>query len=508
MKILENVDTVFNDNLVFLLRKYLEEKVRRGEVIWEDAYNLLLDQTTSGLIDSLKLQLQQHNGRIKTKDINRDLAIAKIFLAALELESKNIDRILGNHELLRKDTVRTITDIQRRYLDIVNHSIQEFRTTNVEIRDGKIRLFPLINKVFFPNIVDSSYQPETFVKKIGNDPTPENLLPGTNKGQWETTIFTKNQGDCEAKVVLDFINTISFNRLKINSVGKFPVTLTDIEAYINNEYVSIHTGDVTSKFINVVYPQTYQTSKIRVTLTQTSSEYTWWTVTDNKELLVDDDRRETAIDECSRVSIEDLKYTPIVEERIDNVYSYTIGAYNILVFLDIYGGNVEGKFYSRKFTAEEPIETIRLSSDIIETKPGVSSIIYNIIQQDGSKIPISPGETVTLTKTFQSTQTLRNGKSNWVELTSAPLASQIVATVNGEEAALVKEFTGSGALEYIINNKKLFFNVSVEGQSVSVTYYHKTDYFIMEILLNNNTNENQFETPTLENFGVIINGIS
>jgi hypothetical protein len=506
MKILENVTTVFDDNLISLIQKYLEEKVRRGEVLWKDAYNLLLKTTADKLTGNLKMDVQPAGGRINRDAILNDFALAKLYMVALELESKNIDRILGTHELLRKDNVRITTDVKRRYLDIVNHSIQEFRTTNIAIKDGKIRLFPLLTQVFTPRDVSATYEPSTYVEKTGNEPTVDNISSGTNAGYWEAKLLTKSQAPASAIIELDFVDTITFNRLKINSSGKFPVTVDDIEVLVNGIYTSVHTGDETSKYINIVYPQTYQTSKVRLTLTQTIGEFLWWTTIDNREGLADDNMREETIDDSVRESVDGLDYTPIVRKKIDNVYEYTLGAYNILFFLDIYSGSDDGIFYSRKFTAEGPIETVRLSDEIVEYKPGSSSISYSIIQQDGSRVPISMGETIALSKLFSKTQTLTNGVANWVELDSAPLESGIVVTVNGETAARVDSYTGRGILEYIISGKKLFFSVPVEGKSVSTVYNHKTDYFVVQITMNNNTNENQFDTPSIENFEVEVNG--
>lgn len=508
MRILENVTTVFDDNLITLIEKYLEEKVRRGEIVWKDAYDLLLDTAAEKLTGSLLMDAQEYHGKINRDAIKNDFALAKIYMAALELESKNIDRILGTHELLRKDNVRVITDIKRRYLDIVNHSIQEFRTINIVVKDGKIRLFPLKSQVFAPRDVSATYTPSTYVERLGNDPTIDNISSGTDAGYWETTIISNSQTPTSAILELDYVDTITFNRLKINSSGKFPITITNVEILENEEWVSVHDENETSKYINIVYPETYQTSKIRLTLTQTIGEFKWWTIVDNRESLIDDDRREEAVDESVRESIEDIKYTPIVKKQVNNVYEYVLGVYNVLVFLDIYSGSDDGLFYSRKFTWDSPIETIRLSDEIQEYAPGSSSISYSIVQQDGSRVPISLGQTVALTKTFTKTQTLTNGIGNSVELSSAPLKNGIIVSVNGETATLVTEYSGVGGLEYIISGKKLFFNVSVEGKSVSTYYSHKTDYFVVEIRLNNNTNENQFDTPSVENFEVDINGSS
>lgn len=508
MKILENVRTVFDDNLITLIEKYLEEKVRRGKVLWKDAYDLLLNTAAEKLIGALSMDSQTKYGKINRSAIENDFSLAKIYLSALELESKNIDRILGTHELLRKDNVRITTDIKRRYLDIVNHSIQEFRTTNIVVKDGKIRLFPLLTQMFSPHEVSATYNPSTYVDRIGNNPTIENISSGTDSGHWETTILSKSQTPTSAILELDYIDTITFNRLKINSSGKFPITISDVEILVAGEWVSIHDEDDTSKYINIVYPQTYQTSKIRLTLTQSIGEFKWWTIIDNREELVDDDRREDSVDECVRESIENISYIPIIKKQINNVYEYVIGIYNIQIFLDIYSGSENGTFYSRKFVWDSPIETVRLSDEIIEYKPGSSTISYSIIQQDGSRVPISPGQTVAITKTFTKTQTLTNGVANSVELSSAPLKNGITVSVNGEVATRVSEYTGTGRLEYIISGKKLFFSVPVEKKSVSVSYIHKTDYFVIEIIMNNNTNENQFDTPSIENFEVKINGSS
>jgi len=506
MKILENVSTVFDDNLISLIGKYLEEKVRRGEVIWKDAYNLLLSTAAEKLTGTITLDSQEYGGKINQAAIENDFALAKVYLAAMELESKNIDRILGTHELLRKDNVRITTDIKRRYLDIVNHSIQEFRTTNIVIKDGKIRLFPLLTQMFVPRDVSTVYEPSTYEERIGNDPTVENISSGTDAGYWETSILSKSQTPTSAILELDYVDTITFNRLKINSSGKFPIMITNVEILENGTWRSVHTDDDTSKYINIVYPETYQTSKIRLTLTQTIGQFKWWTIIDSREELVDDDRREGAVDDSVRESIETISYIPIIKKQINNVYEYTLGVYNILVFLDIYSGSDDGTFYSRKFTWDTPIETVRLSDEIEEYKPGSSTISYSIVQQDGSRVPISPGQTVAISKTFTKTQTLTNGVGNSVELSSAPLRDGIVVSVNGETATQVTEYSGTGGLEFIISGKKLFFNVPIEGKSISTYYTHKTDYFVVEIIMNNNTNENQFDTPSIENFEVKING--
>ena len=184
MKILDNISTIFDENLVRLIREELEKRVRRGEILWEDAYELMLEESVTAIGKDVSLTRQDETGRIDRKKILREMALVKIYLIALQIEAKNIDRILGTHELLRKDDVKTITDIRRRYLDIVNHSVQEFKTSNVEIRDGKIRLFPTLSQTFTVQEIDTTFVPDSFVERVGNEPTPENISPGTDSGCW------------------------------------------------------------------------------------------------------------------------------------------------------------------------------------------------------------------------------------------------------------------------------------------------------------------------------------
>jgi hypothetical protein len=122
-------------------------------------------------------------------------------------------------------------------------------------------------------------------------------------------------------------------------------------------------------------------------------------------------------------------------------------------------------------------------------------------------VSIAPGQKLAMAKTFTKTQTLLNGSRNWVELSSCPLDTGIYVFVNGELATKVNQLTGNGTLEYMISGRKLFFSVPVEGKTVTARYNHKTDFFIVEIRLNNNVQENSFDTPSVENFGVVINGI-
>lgn len=506
MKILENTRSVFNEALTDRVKKVLEERVRTGQIAWADSYERKLDQIVSKIIGDLKLTRQDFTGEIDRTAILEEMALVEIYLAILELESKNIDRILGTHELLRKDNVRAITDIRRRYLDIVNHSVQEFKTANVEIRDGKIRLFPVLSKSFRVLEATTTYQPASYVKRTGNDPTPENITAGTDKGFWETTLYTRGQEPARAVITLDFKNSISFNRLRFNGVGKYPVTIADVEILGTSDYQSIHTGDVTSKFVNIVYPQAYETSKVRLTIEQNLADFIWWTDVDNARDFLDPETTEAALAVSTRESIQAKDFIPVVEERLENVYAYTMGAYNIIVYLDIYPGDTDGRFYSRKFSSLDPIETVELSDELVEYKPGSSSIAYNIIQQDGSRVSISPGQKVTLSKRFFTTQTLTNGQENWVTLSSSPLAVGMDVFLNGEEVTQVEEFGGTGRLEYLISGRKLFFNVPILDKTVTAKYFHKTDYIIVEAVLNNGTVENQFDTPSIENFSVVLNG--
>lgn len=508
MKILENTKSVFSDNLVALVKLHLEEMVRSGKIMWSDTYDIKLDELIPKLANGLNLNLQDRTQRIDRDAILRDMEIVKIFLSILRLESRNIDRILGTHELLRKDNVRTITDIKRRYLDIVNHSVQEFKTRGVEIRDGRIRLFPALSQSFKVRDIDTTYYPEGIIKRVGNDPTPENISTGTDKGFWESTVYVRGTEPVSAKIVMNFGDTISFNRLKLNSAGRFPVTISDVEILdASGNFQSIHVDDVTSKFINIVYPQSYETSMVRLTVEQSLCQFIWWTTTDNERELIQSDTQEDALRVSTRESLQSSSFIPIVTEQISNAYAYTLGAYNIILYLDIYPGDEDGVFYSRRFTSDDPIETIQLSNELIEYKPNAGTIAYSVIQQDGSRVAINPGQKLILDKTFVKTQTLSNGSRNSVELSSSPLSTGILVFVNGEEATKVNQLTGSGLLEYMISGKKLFFSIPVEGKTVTARYNHKTDFFIIEIKLNNNVQENCFDTPSVENFGVVINGI-
>lgn len=509
MKLLTGLTTVFNENLADLIRRKLAEEVATGSIAWAAAYDSRLDEIVPKLTDGTNLTLFERTAKIDRDKILDDLSIVRIYLTALGLESANIDRILGTHELLRKDNVKTITDIRRRYLDIVNHSVQEFKTRDVEIRDGKIRLFPALSQSFKVREISAEYLPKSLEKRVGNDPTPENISTGTDKGYWETTLYTRGPTGATAIVTMDFGDTVSFNRLKINSAGKFPVTVEDVEILdATGAFTSVHTGDVTTKFVNIVYPEAYETSQVRITLTQTLGRYVWWTDVTNERDLIKDETREDAIATSTRESRQAEAFIPIVSERLDNCFSYSLGAYNIILYLDIYPGNRAGVFYSRKYTSEVPIETVKLSDELVEYKPSLSTIAYTIIQQDGSRVAISPGQKLNITKTFTKTQTLSNGRANWVELTSAPLRNGLIVFVNGEPATLVDQLTGTGALECVISGRKLFFSIPVEGKTVTARYNHKTDFFIVEASMSNNVQENCFDSPSIENFAVEINSVA
>lgn len=513
MKILNQITSVFNTKQKKLLEEFLFKKVGSGLIQWKEVFLQQFKKRLPNLADGLKLNKIPGESKIDINSVNEQLEDIEITLTSLAAEDEVINTTLHRHEMFRKDDVKVFFNISQNYMDMINNEIKDYRTNNVTVENGIIEMLPTTIMDFSIKTVDVTYFPDNLIDRSGNDPTPDNIIPGTDADYWLSQIVTQHKSQVGAVVTFGFNGYIKFNILQFSTAGKYPLRVSKVEIEEGNGIWVEKTFSLnySGKYIQLIamdgdIPTTHSTEYVRVTFVQDRADFLWeHTVTNEREVLEDMD---TEKDKCITSLIYKDTFDLIEEKIVKNVYSYIFGLYYARILLKTYDGDNTGNFYSRKFTLDNGFEFVNIKTT--EYKPSPFTIEYKLIQHDGSYANtgittgnILPNTKVKLLDIFKDTRVFSGMNGNSISLQHAPIKNNFSCYLNGKSVRLVDEFDETNDYQVMIVGKFLYFNKAlVSSDTLRVFYSYRTDYIIVKITLKTNTVYQSPNCPKVLDFNV------
>ena len=514
MKILDRLPSILSTAQRFALEKILYNDIRNKKIIWTDVINATIRNRMPDLSEYINIPRIVATSNIMPDHITKTLEDIIITIIALASESSLINNLIGKHELFQKDTVKIYTDIATNFLNIVDNNVADYDTNNVVVENGIIAMAPRNIQEYYPLNINTTFYPDTAIGVFGNIPDVGNILPGTDSGYWKTQIITNRKCTPEARIVFDFGGIISFNHIIINIAGKYVSKIQKLETLQTEGWIEETNLDIVRHEKTImINTMELRTKQIRITLAQDHYDFVWHKIIDNTESIyygiLKDDKilQEEKNKLINEVLIDNDKLEIIKTKEYNNVYEYTLGAYNIRFMLKIYNSKSESIFISKKYTSTSPIKSVRIIAD--NYLPGVSDhITYEILQHNEEAVigTIEPNTIIPITKIFSKSEIFSDLTENVIELSSYPLYNEAInLSLNGFPVTRVDKFTISGVTEFIIKGKKIFINKNLSASIVNVNYKYHTDNIRIKINLGTGVSEDMYQSPRVENFDVIIN---
>lgn len=510
MKLIDKFESIFNTKQESLLEKLLFKKIGEGSIRWKDLFTEELKKRLPNLINGLKLNRVISRTKVNTNSIQRNMEDIEITLASLAAEAEDIQNKISHHEMFRKDTVNIYFDISQDLLNVFNNEIKDYKTNNVIIKDGIIELYPTTLVDFPVKNVSVEYFPDNYLDKTGNDPTPENLIPGTDENYWLTEVVTGRRTTVGAYVILGFNGQVNFNILQLATSGKYPVRVSKVEIKVGTTWQEIDVyGDKIGKYITLTTlddsgnASSYTTSYIRLTLIQDKPDFIWErTINNENEALITPSTEKTNI--LTNYIYKD-EFALFKEQTIKNIYSYIFGLYFTRVINKSYDGDSIGHFYSKKFTNDKRYRYIEIKSE--EYVPSPYTIEYKLIQHDGTYAnvttddgldAVAPNKRLALDNTFQAIDSFSNKTGNTILLEHFPERTNFICSKNGKDVRLVSQFDDRNDDQVIILNNVIYFNKSLTlNDIINIRYIHYSDSIIIHAILKTNTTYHTTDTPKL-----------
>jgi hypothetical protein len=512
VKILNSIPSLFNILQKRTLENYLKQKVGTGLIQWKSIFKEHFNRRYLQIANGLKLDRVTSNSKADINRISEQFDDIEITLSSLASESDTLNTTIHHHEMFRKDNVKTFFNISKQYVDMVNNEVKDYSTNNVTVENGIIEMIPSTVIDYPIKTVEVTYFPDNHLDRSGNDPTPENIVPGTDNDYWLTEIITQHRSSVGAVVTFGFGGHATFNVLQFSAAGKYAIDIDTIEVLEGDDWVEYDwSGDDCGKFIQVSLidesdvPVMVSAEFVRVTFIQKKSDYLW-------EKRIDNEREVLNAEYTGETVTNNYVYNDTFElyqsKTLSNVHSYIFGLYYIRILLKTYNGFLTGNFYSRKFPLKAGSEFITLDTD--EYAPSPFTISYKLIQHDGSYATtgnqnntLSNGERVHLVDTFRDLHTSFGSNSNVIKLQHLPITSGFTCSINGISTRLVEQFDQKNDYQVIISGNILYFNKQIKtSDMVRAYYYYLTDYVIVHAILKINTGYEHTDCPKILKFNV------
>jgi hypothetical protein len=509
MKILDSIKTVFNDKQKRQLQELFFKKIGEGKIPWKDVYTENLKKRLPNLIDGLKLDRMPAKNKININKINEQLEDIDISLVSLAAESEEINQTLSRHEMFRKDDVKSFFNISQNYVDMVNNEVKDYRTNNVTVQNGIVEMVPSLITEFQIKTVEVEYFPDNLIDRLGNDPTPENLTPGTDKNYWLSEILTQKRTTVGASVIIGFNGNVNFNKLILSLAGKYPITVQSVEIKEGDQWREVQfTGSTTTRFTQLTMIDengdsiAFQCEEIRLTFIQDKPDFVWSRTIDNEEEILRGEEKTRIVNDV----IYNDKFEISREQEVKNIFSYIFGLYYIRVMLQKYSAHLTGNFYSRKFSIEDSFKYITINSE--EYKPTPFEISYKIIQHDGSIASVEGGSILPNTKMklinlYSYNQIISGVNTSFLKLSHYPITVDFLCKLNGYPIRLVESFDEKNDYQVMIRKNILFFSKRLRTiDTVEVFYKHYTDNITVQATFEINSTNDTVDCPRILNFSV------
>lgn len=373
MNLINNIKTYYTQKQMDLLSRYLDDKVKEGNILWQKTYDRLFQERASQIEFPVSFNTVNPRNKILYRNFEDTFNLINVISTTLAYEYYSLKTLINNHEMFRKDDVNSISNLKNKTLNIVSNNIINF--TNISTDNGYIECNPTTLTEFKIDNVECELFPKNYLDKSGNLPNSENLISGKHD-YWLTEIVLDHEETCGATFTIDFGTYVNFNMLFLNFACKYIPNITKIE--INN------VESLTENFYQVEYQtrkyqkateiyflgdnnehKSYITNKVRITIEQDRYDFVWKKFNNKEDEILN--KEITSTDNITNLLYKDNYYLD-PSKYVTNVYSYVFGLYFIRVLF---------KDYNVKDT-NNVTETFVLNSTTNNKKAFVLDNIYSM----------------------------------------------------------------------------------------------------------------------------------
>lgn len=393
MNLINNIKTYYTQKQIDLLSRYLDDKVKEGNILWQKTYDRLFQERVSQIEFPVSFNTVNPRDKILYRNFEDTFNLINVISTTLAYEYYSLKTLINNHEMFRKDDVNSISNLKNKTLNIVSNNITNF--TNISTDNGYIECNPTTLTEFKIDNVECELFPKNYLDKSGNLPNADNLISGKHD-YWLTEIVLDHEETCGATFTIDFGTYVNFNMLFLNFACKYIPNITKIE--INN------IESLTENFYQVEYKtrkyqkateiyflsdnnehKSYITNKVRITIEQERYDFIWKKFNNKEDEILN--KEITSTDNITNLLYKDNYYLD-PSKYVTNVYSYVFGLYFIRVLFKDYNvketNNVtETFFFNETLNNKKSFTLDNIFSKKTENDPNHLNVYINgILQKD------------------------------------------------------------------------------------------------------------------------------
>lgn len=274
---------------------------------------------------------------INEKKENNTFNLIDLDLLALTYNTIELNKIINNNEIIRKDDVNTYNNIKSGKL--TNFSLSSVNNKAIYYDNSKIELMPSVLLEYNINNIEVDFFPKKYTYLKGNNLTKENVKD--NNQFWMVQLYNDINAKTGADITITFSNSVNFNNLMLNYFGKYRPEIESIQIFENNEFKDVNFNvDIDKKNLIIYFEnpengehQSYYTNKIKIRLVQSRYDFVWKAEVDNENEILKGEY--TSLDAINEYIYENK--TELNEKRIlRNQYTYTFGLFYIKVLYKSY----------------------------------------------------------------------------------------------------------------------------------------------------------------------------
>lgn len=274
---------------------------------------------------------------INEKKENNTFNLIDLDLLALTYNTIELNKIINNNEIIRKDDVNTYNNIKSGKL--TNFSLSSVNNKAIYYDNSKIELMPSVLLEYNINNIEVDFFPKKYTYLKGNNLTKENVKD--NNQFWMVQLYNDINAKTGADITITFSNSVNFNNLMLNYFGKYRPKIESIQIFENNEFKDVNFNvDIDKKNLIIYFEnpengehQSYYTNKIKIRLVQSRYDFVWKAEVDNENEILKGEY--TSLDAINEYIYENK--TELNEKRIlRNQYTYTFGLFYIKVLYKSY----------------------------------------------------------------------------------------------------------------------------------------------------------------------------
>lgn len=274
---------------------------------------------------------------INEKKEDNTFNLIDLDLLALTYNTIELNKIINNNEIIRKDDVNTYNNIKSGKL--TNFSLSSVNNKAIYYDNSKIELIPSVLLEYNINNIEVDFFPKKYTYLKGNNLTKENVKD--NDQFWMVQLYNDINAKTGADIIITFSNYVNFNNLMLNYFGKYRPEIESIQIFENNEFKDVNFNvDIDKKNLIIYFEnpengehQSYYTNKIKIKLVQSRYDFVWKAEVDNENEILKGEY--TSLDAINKYIYENN--TELNEKRIlRNQYTYTFGLFYIKVLYKSY----------------------------------------------------------------------------------------------------------------------------------------------------------------------------